>query len=101
MGVDLMQEPFKAAWGYPGTAGSVLNWNEAAKRLGDHVLEHCPRWLVFVQGISSWPGAYHDDGNPQTFYGENLRGALKLPIMLRNPRKLVYSPHICECATIK
>lgn len=95
IGVDLYQEPYNAVWGYPGTAGQTLNWNLAAERQGNHVLSKCQRWLVFVQGISGWPGSFQQPKKVQSFYGENLRGARAAPIKLSNPQKLVYTPHIC------
>lgn len=95
LGVDLMHEPYRAVWGYPGSTGKSLNWNEAAERLGNHVLSECPRWLIFVQGVGGWPGAYEQPANVQAFYGENLRGAKAAPVKLSDQSKLVYSPHIC------
>ncbi|KAL1524913.1 hypothetical protein AB1Y20_019791 [Prymnesium parvum] len=94
IGVDLMHEPYRAVWGYPGAAGAALNWNLAAQRLGDHVLSECARWLVFVQGVGGWPGAYQQPSSMQAFYGENLYGAAAAPVVLKDPRKLVYSPHV-------
>ena len=87
--VDLQNEPHKATWGQ-GVAAT--RWDLAAKRLGDHVLSVCPRWLVFVEGIAV--GAPEDGGPEQGYWwGENLVGARSHPISLNDPSKLVYSPH--------
>lgn len=59
---------------------------------GNHVLGQCPRWLVFVQGIAL--GAPGDGGLSRGyFWGENLFGAIKQPVVLSNPNRLVYAPH--------
>ena len=90
VGVDLHHEPHKATWGQ----GPVSKrWDEGAKRLGNHVLSRCARWLVFVQGISY--GAPHDGGSSKGYWwGENLVGAIEQPIVLSDKSKLVYAPHI-------
>ena len=95
MGVDLWQEPYNSVWGFPGSLAVKLNWNQAAERMGNHVLDRCARWLIMVQGVGGWPGSYEQDTNVQAFYGENLRGAKAHPVKLKDPKKLVYTPHIC------
>ena len=42
---DLVNEPRKGSWG----RGSSNDWNKAAERIGDAVLDACPRLLIFVQ----------------------------------------------------
>lgn len=87
---DLMNEPHKATWAMndPRT-----DWDQGATRVGNHVLNQCSRWLIFVQGINV--GALGDGGTSKGyFWGENLWGALKHPISLSIPAKLVYAPHI-------
>lgn len=78
-GVDLLSEPHGANW---GSGKPALDWDIGAAKLGNAVLDSCPRLLVFVQGISD-PGQW----------GENLMGAHRHPVLLRDPLKLVYSPH--------
>ena len=65
--------------------------DSAAQRLGDHVLELCPRWLVFVQGVGQQPGAGRIDAKGSgadnlldmgMFWGENVVGARKHPVRL-------------------
>ena len=99
--VDLMDEPFNAGWGYPTTDdngqdnGERSNWDQAATRLGNHVLQQCSRWMIMVQGVGSRPGAHNQPRQTAVFPGENLVGAKENPIVLSNPARLIYSPHIC------
>ena len=87
---DLVNEPVKASWG----RNTAKDWNKAAERLGNAVLEECPRLLIFVQGVSGEPGAPGDGGISQGyFWGENLVGAKEAPVKLLDMSKLVYSPH--------
>ena len=90
IGVDLLHEPYRASWGLgdPNT-----DWNLAAERIGNRVLELCPRWLVFVQGVGQEPGAGPEqDVAGGVFWGENLAGARKHPVRLVDPSRLVYAP---------
>ena len=41
---------FSATWGL-GETGK--DWGLAAGRLGSHVLSHCSRWLIFVEGVGN------------------------------------------------
>ena len=87
---DLVNEPVKASWG----RNSPRDWNKAAERMGNAVLEECPRLLIFVQGIGGSPGAPGDGGESQGyFWGENLVGVKAAPVQLTDMSKLVYSPH--------
>ena len=98
VGADLFSQPYKATWG----AGDLnSDWDAAAQRIGDHLLEQCPRWLIFVQGVGQLPGAGRIDSEGKggdnlldvgMFWGENIVGARKHPIRLSDPRRLVYSP---------
>ena len=89
VGVDLYQEPFMASWGAHNVR---TDWNLAAERLGNRVLNGCPRWLIFVQGIHT--GAPDDGGHDAGyFYGENLVGVKSAPVRLSQPDRLVYAPH--------
>lgn len=66
-------------------AVSWKEWSNAAGRLGNTVLGRCPRLLVFVEGV----------GRSKSFFpGEDLSGVLDMPVELRDPHKLVYSPHV-------
>ena len=50
VGADLFNEPHDAFWGR-GSSGT--DWGLAAGRLGSHLLSHCPRWLILVEGVSN------------------------------------------------
>ena len=80
MGVDIMNEPYDLQWDV---------WAAAANRIGNHVLKHCPRWLIFVEGTGNEPPA-----DPGMEWGENMIGVRHKRIRLSNDSKLVYSPHV-------
>ena len=86
---DLMQEPHAASW---GLGAGVTDWGHAAQRIGNSVLGHCSRWLIFVQGVGQTPGAAGMTSGG-IWKGENLHGAAQQPIHLNVPGRLVYSPH--------
>jgi len=88
--VDIQNEPHKSSWG----RGTRFDWNQAAARIGNRVLSKCPRWLIFVEGVSAQPGAIGDKGIPGGYWwGGNLVGVHHAPIRLNQPKRLVYSPH--------
>merc|ERR1711871_544073 len=69
MGVDLQNEPHASSWGKGG--GRREDWGHAAERLGNHVLELCPRWMIFVEGVGFTPGAPGmDNGGAGIWWGE-------------------------------
>ena len=80
LGADLMNEPYALRWS---------TWARAAEQLGNHLLEQCPRWLMFVQGIGN-----EEPAEPGMEWGENMIGVGTRPIELINSSKLVYSPHV-------
>lgn len=83
LGADLKNEPHGAAtWG----DGAPTDWCAAAGRMGNAVLALAPHWLIFVEGVQSYGGMV---GN----WGGILAGAAHAPVPLRDPSKLVYSPH--------
>ena len=53
VGADLFNEPYSATWGL-GSSGT--DWGLAAGRLGNHVLSHCSRWLILVEGVANNDG---------------------------------------------
>ena len=53
VGADLFNEPHSATWGL-GSSGT--DWGLAAGRLGNHVLSHCSRWLILVEGVANNDG---------------------------------------------
>jgi len=83
---DLKNEPWGTTWG--GDAST--DWRSAAERIGNHILatKNGSRILIFVEGTNNSPACAQN-----CFWGENLQGALTAPVVLSDPRKLVYSPH--------
>jgi len=82
--MDLDNEPHgKATW---GNSNRATDWNKAAEKCGNAILEVNPNVLIIVEGVESY--------NSTTYWwGGNLMGAKKFPIQLSNPKKLVYSTH--------
>ncbi len=76
VGVDLRNELRSGAqW---GGSDPALDWHAAAERGGNAVLGVNPNLLVIVE-------------SPQ--YSTDFTGFAKLPVVLRVPQRLVYSPH--------
>lgn len=95
VGVDLKNKPTGASWG----KGLPTDWNVAAATLGDHANAHCARWLIGVEGVGDNPGAAVEPETefaamyPQFHGGENLAGAARRPMRLKDHSRLVYMPH--------
>lgn len=109
---DLYNEPFGGHWGdhtipprpdqmdHPWTAGPGwsrgTDWATAAKRVGDHVLSICPRWLIAVEGIANNEPTHicnNVTAGSWCWWGENVLGQLSHPIRLAVDERLVLSPH--------
>eukprot|EP01112_Ceratiomyxa_fruticulosa_P009012 TRINITY_DN2345_c0_g4_i2.p1 TRINITY_DN2345_c0_g4~~TRINITY_DN2345_c0_g4_i2.p1 ORF type:complete len:297 (-),score=59.91 TRINITY_DN2345_c0_g4_i2:89-979(-) len=85
--LDLKNEPHDSTW---NTGNNATDWNAAATRIGTHILENGGQnFLIFVEGTASSPACQQN-----CFWGEDLVGVNTAPIILPNPRKLVYSPHV-------
>ncbi|MDT3346229.1 glycoside hydrolase family 5 protein [Microbacterium aquilitoris] len=85
IGVDLHNEPRGAAcW---GCGDRSRDWQAAAVRAGNAVLDVNPHLLVIVEGVQNGP-----DGSA-TWWGGNLRGVAKKPVTLKVKNRVVYSPH--------
>jgi endoglucanase len=87
IGADLKNEPHgRASW---GTNDRATDWRLAAERAGNAILAVNPNWLIVVEGVEkNVPGQ-----KLVHWWGGNLEGVGRFPVRLRNPRKLVYSPH--------
>jgi endoglucanase len=84
IGADLHNEPHgEATW---GDGNKATDWQAAAQRAGNAVLDANPNWLVFVEGVDSYKGNSY-------WWGGNLRGAAEHPVQLKDQSKLVYSAH--------
>ena len=75
---DVYNEPHGASW---------ETWRDYVRRVGDSILERCPRWLIAAQGA----GGGTSEGY---WWGENIAGQVESPIILRLPNRLVLSPHV-------
>ncbi len=87
IGFDLHNEPHAtneggACW----DCGGARDWHLAAQRAGDAVLAVNPRLLIFVEGVDVYQGDSY-------WWGGNLEGVLKSPVVLSHPHQLVYSAH--------
>ncbi|OTA27967.1 hypothetical protein BTJ68_09777 [Hortaea werneckii EXF-2000] len=74
IGADLRNEP-RGIWG-------TMTWNmwaSAAEKAGEALLKLQPNWLMFVEGVSS---------------ANDCSGALRRPIRLSVPDRVVYSSHV-------
>jgi endoglucanase len=80
VGADLMSGIKQVTWGKKEQS----DWDLAAARIGDAVLQQCPRWLVLVRGIGASPAAV------DAIDGGNLAHAVADPVPLSNLHKLAY-----------
>ena len=94
IGADLFNEPKKSGptW---GIASSETDWNKAAERCGNAILEAHPHWLIIVEGITvySYPDASNSMVDTYSWWGANLVGVATNPVVLTKSDKLVYSIH--------
>jgi endoglucanase len=81
---DLNNEPHGAAtW---GAGDSATDWNIAAERCANAVLEVNPNALIVVEGVETVGGEGY-------WWGGNLKGVASHPLDVILPEKLVYSAH--------
>lgn len=85
IGADLFNEP-KGELPTWGNSNGFTDWNKAAERAGNAILEIQPRWLIFVEGIFHYAGF-------ESWWGANLKGAMEFPVVLAVKNQLVYSVH--------
>ncbi|HEY7326286.1 MAG TPA: cellulase family glycosylhydrolase [Gemmataceae bacterium] len=84
IGADLHNESHGAAtW---GDGNPATDWRMAAQTAGNAILAVNPNWLIFVEGIQTYNGQ-------STWWGGNLMGAGKNPVVLNIANRVVYSPH--------
>jgi endoglucanase len=84
IGFDLHNEPAgKACW---GCGDPQLDWQAAATRAGNAVLDVNPELLIIVEGVESYD-------NDFTWWGSNLQGVASKPVILNIKNRVVYSPH--------
>ncbi|CAI5715182.1 unnamed protein product [Peronospora effusa] len=90
LGLDLKNEPHECTWG-----GKAPDWQKGATLIGNRMLEGCPNWLAFVEGIAS-KGTITLNGIEDTYFdwwGGGLADAGGNPPIFDIENKLVWSPH--------
>nr|WP_245216040.1 glycoside hydrolase family 5 protein [Pararoseomonas baculiformis] len=75
IGADVFNEPYAVKW---------PEWKRICETVGNAVHGNAPHWLIFVEGCDAAAGFWA---------GGNLTEAGANPVVLNQPRKLVYSPH--------
>jgi len=84
IGADLHNEPHgEASW---GDGNLATDWQLAAERGGNAILQANPNWLIFVEGVENYQGQNY-------WWGGNLMGAGQHPVVLNLANRLVYSVH--------
>jgi endoglucanase len=87
IGFDLRNEPHNAEHGGAcWDCGGANDWHLAAERAGNAILAANPNVLIFVEGVDT----YRQD---RYWWGGNLEGVAKSPVVLTKPNRVVYSPH--------
>ncbi|WP_282088502.1 cellulase family glycosylhydrolase [Aquimarina algiphila] len=81
--MDLNNEPHGSSW---GNSNPATDWNKAAERCGNAVLQANPNVLIIIEGVGEFEGNSY-------WWGGQLMGARKYPIQLSDPSKLMYSAH--------
>lgn len=90
LGLDLKNEPHDCTWG-----GAEPDWRKGAQLIGNRMLEGCPNWLAFVEGVND-AHMINLNGRRDIYFdwwGGGLQKALDLPIELDIEDKIVWAPH--------
>lgn len=83
-----------ATWGpYKGKSNPATDWRAAAERAGNAILAINPNVLIVVEGITVYPDSTSPGGVATSWWGGILTPALRFPVVLHVPGKLVYSVH--------
>jgi endoglucanase len=99
IGFDLRNEPHTptgvayanaATW---GTGDPNTDVRLAYQNAGNAILNVDPNALIFCEGISNYPDASASGGYDTTWWGGNLEGVAKYPVVLNSPGHVVYSAH--------
>lgn len=87
IGMDLRNEPHNAdRGGSCWDCGGPNDWHRAAQRAGNSILSVNPHVLIFIEGVDTYAGDSY-------WWGGNLEGVRRSPILLSLPNQLVYSAH--------
>ncbi|EEY55027.1 cell 5A endo-1,4-betaglucanase, putative [Phytophthora infestans T30-4] len=90
LGLDLKNEPHECSWG-----GEDPDWQKGATLIGNRMLEDCPNWMAFVEGIAG-SGKITLNGENRVYFdwwGGGMENAGDFPITFDVENKLVWSPH--------
>ncbi|KAL4100185.1 hypothetical protein PRIC1_007980 [Phytophthora ramorum] len=63
LGLDLKNEPHECSWG-----GKAPDWQKGSTLIGNRMLEGCPNWLAFVEGVNGVHEVTATDGRTDNFY---------------------------------
>ncbi|KAL4155535.1 hypothetical protein PRNP1_007644 [Phytophthora ramorum] len=91
LGLDLKNEPHECSWG-----GDEPDWQKGATLIGNRMLEGCPNWMAFVEGINGVHEVTATDGRTDNFYdwwGGGLEEAGDNLVTYNVENKLVWAPH--------
>ncbi|OQR94698.1 cell 5A endo-1,4-betaglucanase [Achlya hypogyna] len=92
IGLDLKNEPHQSTWG----DGGAKDFQVGATTIGNRMLEGCPNWLAFVEGIVNMNQPVTIEGTAMTYndwWGGGLQQAGAKPVVLSAANKVVYAPH--------
>lgn len=91
LGIEIKNAPNRGTW----DDSTDTDWKAASKKYGNYILEKCPSWLVFVDGIQAkhiWEHA-GETATYRDFDGGGLQLVGDSPLELSVKNKVVYSPH--------
>ncbi|GMF48054.1 unnamed protein product [Phytophthora fragariaefolia] len=91
IGLDLKNEPHECSWG-----GKAPDWQKGATLIGNRMLEGCPNWMAFVEGVNGKHSVTVTGGRSGEYYdwwGGALEEAGDNLIEFNVENKLVWAPH--------
>ncbi|EQC38642.1 hypothetical protein SDRG_04341 [Saprolegnia diclina VS20] len=86
MGLDAKNEPHTSTW---------ADFASGAETIGTQMLNGCPNWLLFVEGVNSAHTVALNGSTISYFdwWGGGLQEAGGRPVALTTANKVVYAPH--------
>lgn len=92
MGLDVKNEPFDATWG----TDDDTDFRLGAAKIANRMLDACPNWLAFVEGLNYKQHTVVINGKKITYsdwYGGGLQDVRDSPIKVSAAHKVVWAPH--------